>query len=158
MKSQRGFLLNPFRFGGGGGGGPGHRYWRAVNFLVDGSFLEISELRLYESGSAIDGSVTLTASDAVDGGSLSNLNDTVLSTRAYWVAATAEAGGFYIEWDFGTNASPDALRIGGFDTTDRYPTDVDIEYSDDGSSWTLQQSFTGLTYPGNNTLSGSLTL
>lgn len=46
MKRQRGFLLNPFRFGGGGGGG-GDPYWANVRLLLPGdSFTDLSDTNM----------------------------------------------------------------------------------------------------------------
>lgn len=157
--SQRGFFLNPFRFGGGGGGGAGaHRYWRYKNILIPGGLLEISELRLYAGGSAIDGSATITSSSLASFGSPTSLIDSDLFTRCYWTDAVVENPAFWIKIDLGSAIAPDAIRIGGFDESNRYPSDIEVEYSDDDSSWTSQQVFSGLTYPGNHTLSGNLLL
>lgn len=160
-------MLPTFQLGGfgrsripvaGGGGGGAHRYWRYVNILVSGSLMEISELRLYAGGSAIDTGATITSSTAPTFGSVNDLIDGNLFSRCYWAAGTVEDPAFWIEVDLGSAEEPDAIRIGGYDESSRYPTDIDVEYSDDGSSWTLQQSFSGLTYPGNYTLSGDLAL
>lgn len=151
---QRGFLLNPYRFGGGGGGSPpatAHRYWRVNGIAVSGTLLEISELVPHSGG--VSTQVAFTSSDTPAGGSLPEMIDGSLSTRCYWSEATAEGGGFYLKWDFGAPRVIDGVKLGGYDTSNRYPSGFDLQYSDDNSSWTTQATISGLTYPGNNTLS-----
>lgn len=154
---QRGFLLDPYRFEVAGGGGPpgtAHRYWRFNGILVSGSLLEISELQPHSGG--VSTIPVFTSSDAPSGGALSLLIDGSLSTRVYWTEATAEAGGFYLKWDFGAPRVIDSVKLGGYDTSNRYPTGFELQYSDDNSSWTTQATISGLTYPGNNTLSSAI--
>jgi hypothetical protein len=132
-----------------------HRYWRVNGFAVSGAQLEISELVPHFGG--VSTQVQFTASDTPGGGgALSNLIDGSLSTRVYWADTVAEAGGFYLRWDFGAPRVIDGVRLGGYDTSDRYPTGFALEHSDDGSTWTTQATVSGLSYPGNNTLSSTI--
>jgi hypothetical protein len=152
---QRGFLLNPYRFGVSGGGGDGdantHRYWRFTGFNVSGSLLEISELQPWCGAASTR--VVFSASDATSGGTTADLIDGSLSTRCYWSEAVAEGAGFWLKWDFGAPRIIDGVKLGGFDTSNRYPTGFKLQHSDDDSSWTTQATISGLSYPGNNTLS-----
>lgn len=144
--------------GGGGGGSFGaHRYWRTTGFLVSGSTMAITEWEPQVSSVGAN-RITYTSSDTPTSGSLSALFDQNLTTRCYWDAAIAEAAGFWIKADFGAPVAIDEIRLGGFDTSNRYPSSFDLQYSDDNSSWTTQASASGLTYPGNNTLSGAIDL
>lgn len=143
--------------GGGGGGGGGHRYWRITNIdLNGGAYLEISEVSLLVGGSEVDSIATKTPTVGETVGPYSNLFDGNLSSRAYWPAETVEVGtSFALKWDFGAGNEQDVdgAKQGGHDTADRYMYGFDVQWSDDDSSWTTAGSFTGLTYPGNHTLS-----
>lgn len=141
----------------GTGGAMSYRFWRAVGFDVSGSHLEISELQLFEGLVQATGA-TVTSSD-VPGMSLGELVDDSLSTRAYWSEAVAEDSDFFIQFDFGDGNDKyiDNIKLGGYDTTNRYPNGLTLQYSDDGVSWTTFGSASELTYPGNNTLSEPIT-
>ncbi len=137
-----------------------HRYWRIKSLSIpDGSFLEISELQLWGNDSGVsaslNGSATITASTNPDFfGSFSSLIDGFNNTRCIWNKGTAENAGFSIKWDFGgTPRSPTGWKQCGFDTSTRYISAATWEWSDDNSSWTTAKSFSGLSYPGNETLS-----
>lgn len=131
--------------------GDGHRYWRIRQVSVVGYF-EISEIQFHDAGGRISG--TLASSNAVDFGSLALLNDNDLNSRAYWVDSTATASTFWVSIDCGSDKNVLGVKIGGFDTSGRYPTAIAaLEWSDDASSWTSVGAASGLTYPGNNTLS-----
>lgn len=141
----------------GGGGSPGdpHRYWRVSSIQTSTSFLELSELAMFESAVDVTSEATVTASHAVAGGSLAELVDGSVANRAYWSEATVEGGGFWIKFDFGAANDKviDGVKQGGFDTSGRHMIDFTLEYSDDNSAWAALGSKTGLAYPGNNTLS-----
>lgn len=138
----------------GGGVGGAHRYWRINGISVSGGNFELSELRLF------DGSVDLTnityTSSSVPTLALANLFDGSLATRCQWSQAVANDAAFWIKADFKVPRAIDVIKMGGFDTANRYPSQFDLQWSDDDSSWTTQASVTGLTYPGNNTLSGAI--
>jgi hypothetical protein len=147
--------IEPVEFVAGGA----HRYWRIKSInLPGGTHLEISEVRLFELGADVTASATKTSSDAPDFGALSELFDSNLTTRPFWVAATAEGAGFYLHFDFGSNVAVDGLKQGGFDTSNRYMESFGVEYSDDNVFWVPFASKSGLTYPGNNTLSSEYAL
>jgi hypothetical protein len=138
----------------GGGSGGAHRYWRINGIAVSGGNFELSELRLF------DGSVDLTqieyTSSSAPTLALSNLFDGSLGTRCQWSQSVANDAAFWIKADFKVPRPIDVIKMGGFDTANRYPSQFDLQWSDDNSSWTTQASITGLTYPGNNTLSGAI--
>lgn len=151
-----GGLLSLSKSGGGGGpggGGGGHRYWRITN-ITTGALLEISELQLWFGGANVNGDATQTSSDVPAFNPLSALFDGLLTSRCYWPDSTVETGtSFWIKWDFGSNQEIDGFKQGGFDTSGRHITDCELQYSDNDADWTTAQTFSGLTYPGNNTLS-----
>ena len=127
----------------------GHRYWRWSGISLTGSYFEISELRVVD-GSGTRYAATMTASTAPDFGTLASLADGSTSTRTYWDAATATAGGFWIQADLGLPYDVAGMQMASYDTSDRYPSAVTLQWSDDGSSWTTFGTWSGLTYPGNN--------
>lgn len=161
---QRGFFLNPFRFGGGGGGGGGHRYWRAVGIVTSSNNFELNEFHLYNGASRVDGSCTVTvpatATGFVTSGTGPNLQDASTATR---VAITPSAGYrgsdvVYVHWDAGSGntINVDGVQLGHHDTAGKYPSRLTIEYSDDNSTWTTQRSVSGLTAPANDTMSSTI--
>jgi len=140
---------------GGGGGGGSHRYWRFVGIAVPGGgFLEVSELQLFEGATQATGA-TLSSSSAPVFGAVADLADDNLSTRCYWTEAVAEDSAFWIQFDLGAgNDRPiDGFKQGGFDEANRCIEGCTLEFSDNASSWTALGSVSGLTYPGNFTLS-----
>ena len=163
-RRQRGFFTMPGGMGsarpagggGGGGGGGSHRYWRINDMLVDGSVLELSEWRLMSASLDIT-QIAYSSSSAPGFGALANLFGST-NTQVYWSAAVAEDGAFYIQIDFKAPRAIDGVKLAGVDTSNRYPTQFTLAYSDDGSSFTDQATVTGLTYPGNGVLSSTYDL
>jgi hypothetical protein len=155
-------LLNPFVLGsGGGGGGIGaHRYWRIVNVTVPASdFLEIAEVQLLTGVTVVSEGKTYASNPVPDSvGALSLLFDGDLSTRVYWTAAHAEDPSFYLSVDLGSDTAVDGVKQAGFDNNSRYMDGFTLQYSDDNSSWTTATTKSGLTYPGNNTLSATYSI
>ena len=160
--------------GTGGAGGDGvvivryqfkgaHQYWRINGITIPGGgFFEISELTMVDTSTSphtsLVSAATKTSSDAPAGGSLNDIFDNNLSTRCFWSEATAEDPNFWIKFDFG-GGSPDGyqrvtgVEQGGFDTSTRYMSAFTLQWSDDDSTWIDAGSKSGLSYPGNNTLS-----
>lgn len=134
------------------GGSEAHQYWRVTGISVPGgTYLEISELQFMTAGVRQVG--TMDSSESPLFGSVSDLNDNNLFNRCYWLRAVAEGSGFFVRVAFATAKAIDGVAQGGFDTSDRYMAGFTLEYSDDNSSWTPLGSKSGLSYPGNNTLS-----
>lgn len=153
---QQGMALGQQPAAGGGGGYGAHRYWRIRQMVTLITYLEVSEVQFHDADGRVAG--TLTASSAPDFGSVSDLNDNDLGTRCFWNATTTEDAGFWIAIDLGSAVDIHGVRLGGYDTEGRYPDGINFfEYSDNGSDWTDLGSVSGLTYPGNNTLSGLIT-
>lgn len=130
-----------------------HRYWRIRALTVPGTFLELSELQLFNGATRVDVPATVTSSSAPEGGSLADLKDGNTSTRAYWSQTVAQNAAFWIAWDFGTATEVNAVKQGGYDTASRYMSAFTAQWSDDGTSWTDIAAFASLVYPGNGTLS-----
>ena len=154
-------LLNPYRFASAGGGS-GHRYWRLINIAVDGGYLEISELRVVNGSTPLSVAAATAATAPAGGqsgfGVVADLMDGSTSTRTYWTAAAAEDSGFWIRVDLGSPQVVTGMQMAGFDTASRYPTDITLQWSDDDSAWTTFGTWSGLTYPGDNTAGPVLTL
>jgi len=83
------------------------------------------------------------------------MSDNNLTTRVYWTQAHAQDTTFWMKWDFGTPTTVDGMKQGGYDTSDRYCSAFTVQGSNDDSIWVDVASFTGLAYPGNNTLSSA---
>ncbi len=142
-------------------GAGAHRYWRIVDITIPGGgFFEISEIRVFENSVDVTADATKTSSSAPGFGSLSHLFDNNLSTRPWWTEAIAEDPAFWIQLDFGFGGDRaiDGLKQGGFDNSLRYMSGFSVEHSDNGTDWTLFATKSGLTYPGNNTLSSEYAL
>jgi len=138
---------------------PKSRYWRLVNIDVPtaGSFLEISEFEFYEFDKAASNSeATVTAQTNPDvSGTLSQLVDNDTSTRPIWNKSTAENASFWIEWDFGIGNEKQIIyaRQAGYSDSGRFMEGFEVEYSDDGATWTSLVTQSGLSYPGHQTYS-----
>jgi hypothetical protein len=128
----------------------GTRYWRIAGITLTGSYLEISELQLFNGTTKQTG--TLTVSDPGNFPWV-NLTDGDTGTRCYWLATIATSPVFWMQLDFGATVTINGVKIGGFDAQGRYPTGFRLESSPDGTTWTAVGTKSGLTYPGNNTLS-----
>lgn len=132
---------------------PFAQYWRIAGITLPsgGDYLEISELQFFEGATQKTG--TLTSFSAPVAGTVSQLGDGILTARPYWTAAAATNASFWIRIDLGSPAAISGIKQGGFDTASRRIGGCRVEYSIDGSSWQTRATLSGLTYPGNNTLS-----
>lgn len=136
----------------GGGSGGTHRYWRVDSFVTpNGGIFDISEIQLFDAGSRVDASATVSVSPTPGLGTAPDVNDGNLSTRFGWFSPFGQ-----VDYDFGAPQTVTAIKVGGFNNSTYYPSDLVVSYSDDGVSYTTQASISGLTFPGNNTLSGSI--
>jgi len=141
---------------GGSGGGDGPRYWRVTSIQTDGGFLEISELQMLED-SVVSAPATVTYSIGTDNGELYDGN---LTTRVFWAEVDVEVGeSFWIKFDFGPGAGKNinGVKQGGYDNSLRHMHEFTLQWSSNDSDWTPLGTKTGLTYPGNNTLSSEYT-
>ncbi len=135
------------------------RYFRMKSLdVAGGANFKISEARLYNNGSVVDSGATITSSSAPTSGSLANLQDTNLSTYAQWTAATAEGAGFWIKWDAGVGNTMHVseMRLGGGTSSTEYLNGFTLQMSHDNATWIDVKAVTGLSYPGNNTLSSDI--
>lgn len=130
---------------------PGHRYWRFRAFTIPGSYLEIGELRVRASGADLAG--VFSSSTTPDFGAVDALGDGSTGSRCYWSKGAAEDGGFWIKIDLGLKYAVEGWRFAGFDTGDRYPSGLTLQWSDNGDDWTGAGIWSDLPYPGNGTYS-----
>lgn len=138
-----------------------HRYWRINGINIPSAdLLEISELQVLENSSNVTASaLTTVQADPDVFGVASSLFDGNLATRCVWTNAVAEGAGFWIKFDFGIGVEKEinGVKQGGFDTATRYMESFTLQWSDDNVNWTTLGSKSGLTYPGDNTLSSEYT-
>jgi hypothetical protein len=149
-------LLHTGKFFDGGGAGPPpadtHRYWRInITAVASGGIAALGEVEMYE---------TEFGPNVITGGTASADSE----FNASFVAGNA-SNGKYIDnpwgsssaalphwwrYDFGSgndvaiNAIGIMARAGSLETM---PTAFDVQYSDDGSSWTTAWSESGVSWP-----------
>lgn len=135
------------------------RYVRFRQIATSG-YLEISELQLFSGATQRSGAISASTAPLSGAATLASLNDGSVSTRCYWSASTVAASDFAITFDFGSGNAYliDNFKQGGFDTSGRHIQGAIVESSNDGISWSLLKSVSGLTYPGSYTLSAPIAL
>lgn len=152
----------------GGVGGDGytsvgnHRYWRVnITAVGTGTLAAMCQLEMYESefgvnacgggtaSASSENAAAYTASKAFDG--LLQDNGDTSSRTSVW-ASTNTALPHWIQYDFGMGNDVEIISIGvhGRNSTfaSQMPTAFDVQYSDDGSSWTTHWSESGLSWAG----------
>lgn len=136
-----------------------HRYWRINSITIPGGgYLEIAEWHLYNGATRVDASATISSSNVPSLGTPADLQDNNTSTRCFWAESVAEDPSFWIKWDFGTAQNVDGTKFAGFDSNNRYPSAFTLQWSDDNSTWTTQNSVSGIAYPGNLTFTALIPL
>lgn len=142
----------------GGGGGAAHRYWRLRITAPDGSasYMGASEVAfLNDHGDPFN--IPTGATAAMFGSSILNGGNSIAQAfdrvaNSGWLSATA-ATPQHVGFDFqGTGASPSApvavrgIRIyGSHNIPTSSPKDFDVQWSDDGVTYTTHFSVTGST-------------
>lgn len=139
-----------------------HRYFYIDNIDVhpSGSHFEISEIRLFdETNTDITALFTISTTVAADVlGPYTNIFDNNLTTRAIWSVSAAESMRLKFDAGVGVTKRVMGVKQGGFDTNTRFMVGFRLNYSDDDVTRTPIQTLSGLTYPGNNTLSSLYTI
>jgi hypothetical protein len=126
-----------------------HRYWRiyiTATRYTDSWFATLAEVELRGtvggSDLATGGTAAASSEDTGGGGRYaSNAFDNSASTL--WVSLSGVAGPAWISYDLGTaqNVAQVLLQAGDTSTrAERAPRTFDIQYSDNGSSWTTASS------------------
>jgi hypothetical protein len=138
----------------------GYRYWRLNG--MDRSILEISELQLLVgSTNQTSGTITLSHGQPETIEDIRTLlTDGNLFTAPFLSGGPPNDSSFWIKYDFGAGNEKEinGVKMGALDNSARYPTQFTLQYSSNDSSWTTYGSKTGLSYPGNNTLSSLYSL
>lgn len=130
-----------------------HRYWRLYISASGGSsYIGFAEIELRESagGSDATGSGTASASQAYGGYPASAAVDN--NTATEWAAYPYGAPQWWA-YDFGSGVTKDIKEIVITPRTTYYteaPGTFDLQYSDDGSSWTTKHTFSGISWPNAN--------
>lgn len=140
--------------GAAGGGGSGHRYWRILITQNDGSasFCGFTECEL--RGTVGGSDLTSAASALACTLSSSDINSGNAARYAFsddgngWLSATASTS--WIRWDFQTQGIGQQnvvqIRIeGSHNAPNASPRNFELQWSDDGSSWTTVMTVTGAT-------------
>lgn len=112
------------------------RYFRLISLEVYGYRfnLTLSELRLYASGSAVDGSATMSCVGAPTAGSLANLIDGNTATSCTFDGAEVLLPGFYLQWDLGSTTAVDEMRVTGVSQA-TWLHRFTLQSSDDAITW-----------------------
>jgi hypothetical protein len=132
------------------------RYWRITNLSVpSSSYLEISELGFWFGSTQRSG--TFTTATGPTSGNPGNMTDGDLNTRVYWPKSDITST-WWIQVDLGSAQDVNGIKQGGYDASTRYISDFTLQYSSNGSTWTTLGSASGLSYPGNYTLSSLITV
>jgi hypothetical protein len=129
-----------------------HRYWRlSVPHSADGDFFVDSneiELRTTPGGSDVTTpSTTIAASDelAFSGIAANAIDD---DTGTIWTTNASPTFPVTLTFDFGAGNAKAILEVSWLprpDAPSRSPSELDVLWSDDGSSWHLNWSETGIT-------------
>ncbi len=128
-----------------------HRYWRWTGFAWSGDRVEISELRVVNGSTPIAADMTSSSPPSYYG--LYYLTDGSFGSGCTWWSPT----GLWIVADLGSAQEVTGMQVGAGGDPGGYPTDITLQWSDDNSSWTTFGTWSGLTYPGNNTAGPVLT-
>lgn len=132
-----------------------HRYWRITELAAHAaSRIELSSLYLIDGTTRVDATATISSSAPASTGAVSNLQDGSLSTSAGWLIPR----GLTIDWDFGSGSSANVtdIAIGAADTLGYFPLRAQLQWSDDGTTWTASDGWNGITWPGARTLTTSI--
>lgn len=144
-----------------------HRYWRISNpkMYTGADYLEISEFQLYNDTTSLNSyhstDVDRYCTINPNSGTVDDFNDGSTNTRCYWDTASKMIDPSWdVSWDFGYSDNTrkvyvNAVRWAGYDTNNRYMTDVDLQYSDDNKNWYTKKRISGMgPYPGNQQYTG----
>lgn len=135
-------------------GAVAYRYWRLTGFTIADQFFEISEVQFFSGATRVN--VVMTSSSAPQFASVGDLNDQNLTTRCYWDSGFVSFSTLWIAGDCGSPVVVNSIRLGGYSVANRYPSALSVEYSPDNINWTQKAAVSGLSYPGNFTLSASI--
>ena len=129
-----------------------HRYWRvrSSDTAIGGEYLAFAEVEMKSAfaGADLTAGKTVSAS-ATAGGAYVPGSAIDNNASTFWTtgATAPPVGGHWYAVDFGAGGDVDIVEITLQVRPDGYredPLNLFVEYSDDGSTWTLQYSLSGL--------------
>ena len=119
-----------------------HRYWRMnITAVAGGSYVQFCELEMHTS---FGGSQACSGGTAIEGTHYSTYDSSKLfdgNTTTYYENTGTTA---WVGYDFGAGNTVSILEIKAYSysTANRTPDSFDIQFSDNGSSWTTAWSVT----------------
>jgi hypothetical protein len=139
-----------------------HRYWRVFCLNNNGgtNFIILDEVEFRATAGGADQTTTLTtdagdangravASGGPGGNEMFRAFDGVTTSANPW--AGPGTTNQYIGYVFPSPVKVEEISLKGTTQTTRMPKDIQVEYSDDGSSWTNQKSISTLSWTSNET-------
>jgi len=141
-----------------GAGGTPHRYWRVKvtgqNLGGTAGYIRAAEIQMRTTSGGADqctgGTAMADSFYAPEGLTAANAFDDSIFTD--W-ASNGTGNNSWIGYDLGAGNAKDIVEVAwtvGNDAS-QVPTDVTIDYSDDGSTWTPKWSETGLVFHASGT-------
>jgi hypothetical protein len=131
-----------------------HRYWRIKATTTNGTepnIVAVAEVEMYTSATGADvctGGTALSDSNGYGTAASGAFNNTYGDTSLWICNNTGTAA--YIGYDFGSGNDKDIVQVGIWPRPSTWyyqaPQGFDIQYSDDGSSWTTSYSITGVSW------------
>lgn len=137
-------IINPYRFAAPAGGA--HRYWRVEGTLPAGGwdmYFIGPKVSTDGSGASIATVSNVSASSELDGVNVASL--AAVDDGGNWRTdqATGTSGWWQVDLGSGNSSEVHSVverhRIDG--ANGRFPSTVNLQYSDNGSSWTTQSSY-----------------
>ena len=123
------------------------RYWRLIGLRsVDGADLELSGIHLHDSGGKLSG--TVSASHAPTVGSVSDLDDLTWTSAVRFAAQAVRSAGFRLQWDFVSDKSVTAIRVGGGGAQGLYLEQCTLQSSADAVNWVDAVATGRIPWPG----------
>jgi hypothetical protein len=124
-----------------------HRYWRLIGLEPYGAAaLELSEVALIDAGTLVSGALTSNVSPT--SGSVSDLYDGSTSGLVSWAAAA----GLVLHWDLGSATEVNNIQLGSGADKIKFLLNAVLQWSDDDSTWTAFDAYSGISWPGVRTL------
>jgi hypothetical protein len=130
-----------------------HRYWR-VNILTSGNGADTGmaecEFRSSAGGADLTGNTggSVIFSTQLNTGSFAAANAFDNNTSTNWCSSGMNAAGEWIGWDFGAGNAYNIIEVAfscRSDFVSDAPKNFNIEYSDDGSTWSISWRVTNQT-------------
>lgn len=126
-----------------------HRYWRAVTLdTLARGVLTITSFQLFDAGGRVDDDATISTGVPTSAGVIANLQDASFATSATWTQAAYKSPGMHILWDFASgDVDVTSITVAGASAA-TFPFSMQIESSDDGETWALEEDVVGLDFLG----------